>query len=269
MNKKKSAFNTKMFLLFLVLLVLTIISYIIFDRENIKKSGYDIGEKVEDFSFGLIDTGWDISYGVDNMINGGSKDKIVGGKKEEKKITEKDYDISDISSIDIGAASIDCEIIPSDKKKINVKALKLDKRVGNLDDFKEGSRLRIFSDGNSSIEVTIEIPEESDIDLSLSGASISLENKCVLKGLDINGTSIDLSSNTKKSYDIDLNSTSIDADIVVRENNFEFVASGMSIDYSFPDEDGSVVGGMARKFGNSEHKLEFNALSIDIDLDEE
>ncbi|WP_300409858.1 hypothetical protein [Lagierella sp.] len=265
MNKTKDKLTLKLLIVFFILLILTVVSFLLLDKKNLEDKGYYFGDNMDEFFINVHEGNRKVTIGK-NGINIGTPHISIGEVEEgpkESKVYE--YDIKDYKKISVDAVSVDCRIVQSDLNKMEIKAK--GPKGKNLLDVKKGTdSLTIDAKDRGEVEIRIETPLASDFLLELSGSSVNLENNCNLKGLSISSMSTEFTSKTENSYDIEIDSMSIEADISVTNNNFVLSADGMSIGHNLPNESGNVTGSIEKRYGTGENKLNLEAMSVELNL---
>lgn len=253
---KEMGSTTKLFILFLILFGLSIISFFIFDFQNVMAESY----KFEDGDGFYI-----------NLRNNNGKIRIKDGEFSintsrgsshgDGKRLEKDYDLTGIENIAIDGNSIDVEVIKSDKNSMNL--------VAKNENFKEkisNNSISVSTNNNDIMEVEIYTNNPELLNLNISGTNIDLSNNIDLKSLDIAGTEIDVESSSENSFNIDIDGTNVDGEVNVKNNNFEVDINAVQFNFESPQGSSDGMGDMNRKFGTGEHRFVINSVNVDLEI---
>lgn len=247
--------NAKLAIIFFVLLGLSIISFFIFDFQNVMAESYKYKDG-DGFYINLKNNNGKIKYKDGEF----SINTSVGSSHDDNRI-EKDYDLTGIENIALDGNSIDVEVIKSDKNNM--------KLVAKNENFKENisnNSISLNTKNNDLMEVEIYTNNPGKVNLNLNGTNISLSNNIDLKSLDIAGTEIDVESSSENSFNIDIDGTNVDAEINVKNNNFDVNINAVQFDFESPQGSSDGMGDMNRKFGTGEHRFVINSVNVDLEM---
>lgn len=255
--------NAKLFILFFVLLGLSIISFFVFDFQNVMAESYKYIDD-DGFYINLKNNNGKIRIKDGEFSINTSKGSSVG----ESKRIEKDYDLTGIENISLSATQIDIEVIKSEKNSMKIEMAKdrfNEKISGKTIDIskKNGMEIGGVSD---YMEVEIYTNNPDILNLDLSGTNIDLSNNMDLKSLDISGTEIDVESSSEKSFNIEIDGTNVEAEINVKSNNFDININAVQFDFESSQGSSDGMGEMNRKFGTGENKLIINGVNVDLEM---
>lgn len=253
---KEMGSTAKLFILFLILLGLSIISFFIFDFQNVMAESYKF-EDGDGFYINLRNNNGKIRIKDGEFSINTSRNSSHGDGKR----LEKDYDITGIEHIAIDGNSIDVEVIKSDKNSMNL--------VAKNENFKEkisNNSISVSTNNNDIMEVEIYTNNPELLNLNISGTNIDLSNNIDLKSLDIDGIEIDVESSSENSFNIDIDGTNVDAEVNVKNNNFEVDINAVQFDFESPQGSSDGMGDMNRKFGTGEHRFVINSVNVDLEI---
>ncbi len=247
--------NAKLAIIFFILLGLSIISFFIFDFQNVMAESYKYDDG-DGFYINLKNNNGKIKYKDGEFSINTSK-----GSSHDGKTIEKDYDLTGIENIALDGNSIDVEVIKSDKNNM--------KLVAKNKNFKENisnNSISLSTKNNDLMEVEIYTNNPGKVHLILNGTNINLSNNIDLRSLDIAGTVIDVESSSENSFDIDINGTNVDAEINVKNNNFDIDINAVQFDFESPQGSSDGMGEMNRKFGTGESRFVINSVNVDLEM---
>ncbi len=253
---KEMGSTTKLFILFLILFGLSIISFFIFDFQNVMAESYKF-EDGDGFYINLRNNNGKIRIKDGEFSINTSRNSSHGDGKR----LEKDYDITGIEHIAIDGNSIDVEVIKSDKNSMNL--------VAKNENFKEkisNNSISVSTNNNDIMEVEIYTNNPELLNLNISGTNIDLSNNIDLKSLDIDGIEIDVESISENSFDIEIDGTNVDAEVNVKNNNFEVDINAVQFNFESPQGSSDGMGDMNRKFGTGEHRFVINSINVDLEM---
>lgn len=253
---KEMGSTAKLFILFLILLGLSIISFFIFDFQNVMAESYKF-EDGDGFYINLRNNNGKIRIKDGEFSINTSRNSSHGDGKR----LEKDYDITGIEHIAIDGNSIDVEVIKSDKNSMNL--------VAKNENFKEkisNNSISVSTNNNDLMEVEIYTNNPELLNLNISGTNIDLSNNIDLKSLDIAGTEIDVESSSENSFNIDIDGTNVDGEVNVKNNNFEVDINAVQFNFESPQGSSDGMGDMNRKFGTGEHRFVINSVNVDLEI---
>lgn len=247
--------NAKLAIIFFILLGLSIISFFVFDFQNVMAESYKYKDG-DGFYINLKNNNGKIKYKDGEFSINVSKGSSYDGKR-----IEKDYDLTGIENIALDGNSIDVEVIKSDKNNM--------KLVAKNENFKENisnNSISLSTKNNDLMEVEIYTNNPGKVNLTLNGTNISLSNNIDLRSLDIAGMEIDVESSSENSFDIDIDGTNVDAEINVKNNNFDVNINAVQFDFESPQGSSDGMGDMNRKFGTGEHRFVINSVNVDLEM---
>lgn len=248
--------NAKLAIIFFILLGLSIISFFIFDFQNVMAESYKF-EDGDGFYINLKNNNGKIRIKDGEFSINTSRDSSHGDGKR----LEKDYDLTGIENIAIDGNSIDVEVIKSDKNSMNL--------VAKNENFKEkisNNSISVSTNNNDIMEVEIYTNNPELLNLNISGTNIDLSNNIDLKSLDIDGTEIDVESSSENSFNIDIDGTNVDGEVNVKNNNFEVNINAVQFNFESPQGSSDGMGEMNKKIGTGKHKLNINGVNVDLEI---
>lgn len=255
--------NAKLAIIFFVLLGLSIISFFIFDFQNVMAESYKYDDG-DGFYINLKNNSGKIRIKDGEFSINASNGASAG----EGKRIEKDYDLSGIENISLSGRAIDIEVIKSEKNsmKIDMAKDKINEKISEKTiEISEKSGM-IIGGVSDSMEVEIYTNNPGKVNLTLNGTNISLSNNIDLRSLDIAGTEIDVESSSENSFKIDIDGTNVDASVNVKNNNFDVNINAVQFDFESPQGSSDGMGDMNRKFGTGEHPFVINSVNVDLEI---
>ena len=244
------------FLVFLLLAVLTAVSFFALDYQKLKERGY---LNADDLSIELYD-----EYSLFHIGKGGI---VLNGSWISSFLPEEEYDFSydldGVRHLAFRAGGVEVTVVRSDKNRIHITSDGREIR----EERKDGT-LTLDAGAHHSISCSVECKDPETLALVVQGGAIEFENDgAALKSLDLAAAAVEFQSKTAQSYPVKIEGASVEGEIRVRENHYQVNLRGTAIEWNGTDV---FPGGKAftKTFGTGRDALEISGTVIELSLND-
>lgn len=244
------------FLIFLLLAVLTAVSFFALDYQKLKERGY---LNADDLSIELYD-----EYSVFHIGKGGI---VLNGRGLSSVSPVKKYDFSydfdGIRHLAFRSGAVEMTVVRSDQNRIHItsdaKEIREDRGDGTL---------TLEAGKKYSISCKVECTNPETLDLVVQGGAIEFENDgAALKSVDLAAPAVEFQSKTEHSYPVKIEGASVEGEIRVRENHYQVNLRATAVEWNGTDV---FLGGkpFTKTFGTGKDALEISGVEIDLVIDD-
>ena len=244
------------FLVFLLLAVLTAVSFFALDYQKLKERGY---LNADDLSIELYD-----EYSLFHIGKGGI---VLNGRWISSILPVKKYDVSydldGIRHLTLGGGGVEITILQSDENRIHItsdaREIREERKDGTLA-FDAGKKY--------SISCKVECKDPETLALVVQGGAIEFENDgAALKSLDVSAPAVEFRSTTERSYPVKIEGASVEGEIEVRENHYRVNLRATAVEWNGTDV---FPGGkpFTKTFGTGKDALEISGTVIELSLND-
>lgn len=243
------------FLIFLLLAVLTAVSFFALDYQKLKERGY---LNADDLSIELYDEYSLFHIGKGGIVlNGRGLSSVSPVKKYDFS-----YDLDGVRHLTLEGADVEITILQSDENRINITSDAREIREKRGD-----GRLTLDAGKKHAISCRVECKNPAALDLVVKGADVELDSYAELKSVEMDAADVELKSDTESSYPMNVRGVSVDGMITVKNNDYAVVLDGVEVEWNGTDV---VRGGKAftETFGTGKDALVISGVEIDLVLDD-
>lgn len=244
------------FLVFLLLAVLTAVSFFALDYQKIKERGY---LNADDLSVELYD-----EYSLFHIGKGGI---VLNGRWISSVLPVKKYDFSydldGIRHLTLGGGGVEITILQSDENRIHItsdaKEIREDRGDGTL---------TLEAGKKYSISCKVECTNPETLDLVVQGGAIEFENDgAALKSVDSSAPAVEFRSTTEHSYPVKIEGAAVEGEIEVRENHYQVNLRAPAVEWNGTEV---FLGGkpFTKTFGTGKDALEISGAVIELSLND-
>lgn len=246
------------FLVFLLLAVLTAVSFLALDYHKLKANGCLKDFDMDDFSVEFYDEDSTFHIGKGGIVLNGRGISSVSPVKKY----DFSYDFDGIRHLTLGGADVEITILQSDENRINITS---DAR--EIREERVGGRLTLDAGKKHAISFRVECKNPEMLDLVVKGAEVELDSYAELKSLEMDAVDAEVRSDTENSYPMNVRGVSVDGMITVKKNDYAVVLDGTEVEWNGTNV---VRGGKAfsETFGTGKDALEISGTVIDLVLDD-
>lgn len=243
------------FLVFLLLAVLTAVSFFALDYQKLKESGF---WNADDLSVELYD-----EYSLFHIGKGGI---VLNGSWISSFLPEEEYDFSydfdGIRHLAFRAGAVEMTVVRSDQNRIHITSNAREIREDRGD-----GTLTLDAGKKHSISCRVECTNPAALDLVVKGAEVELDSYAELKSVDLSAADVELKSDTENSYPMNVRGVSVDGMITVKNNDYSVNLNGTEVEWNGTDV---FPGGKAftKTFGTGKDALMISGVEIDLVLDD-
>lgn len=246
----------QLFLVFLLLSVLTAVSFFALDYQKIKEKGF---WNVDDLSIEFYD-----EYSLFHIGKGGI---VLNGRGISSVSPVKKYDFSydfdGIRHLAFRSGAVEMTVVRSDQNRIHItsdaKEIREDRGDGTL---------TLEAGKKYSISCKVECTNPETLDLVVQGGAIEFENDgAALKSVDLAAPAVEFQSKTEHSYPVKIEGASVEGEIRVRENHYQVNLRATAVEWNGTDV---FLGGkpFTKTFGTGKDALEISGVEIDLVIDD-
>lgn len=243
------------FLVFLLLAVLTAVSFFALDYQKIKERGY---LNADDLSVELYD-----EYSLFHIGKGGIvlNGRWISSVSPVKKY-DFSYDLDGIRHLTLSGADVEITILQSDENRINITSDAREIREKRGD-----GRLTLDAGNKHSISCRVECTNPETLDLVVKGAEVDFDSYAELKSVEMDAVDVELKSDTESSYPMNVRGVSVDGMITVKNNDYSVNLNGTEVEWNGTNV---VRGGKAftETFGAGKDALVISGVEIDLVLED-
>ena len=243
------------FLVFLLLAVLTAVSFFALDYQKLKEGGY---LNADDLSIELYD-----EYSLFHIGKGGI---VLNGRGLSSVSPVKKYDFSHdldgIRHLTLSGADVEITILQSDENRINITS-----NAREIREERGDGRLTLDAGKKHAISCRVECKNPETFDLVVKGAEVDFDSYAELKSVEMDAVDVELKSDTESSYPMNVRGVSVDGMITVKNNDYSVNLNGTEVEWNGTNV---VRGGKAftEIFGTGKDALMISGVEIDLVLDD-
>lgn len=243
------------FLVFLLLAVLTAVSFFALDYQKLKERGY---LNADDLSIELYDEYSLFHIGKGGIVlNGRGLSSVSPVKKYDFS-----YDLDGVRHLAFRSGAVEMTVVRSDQNRIHITSDAKEIREERGD-----GRLTLDAGKKHAISCRVECTNPETLDLVVKGADVDLDSYAELKSVEMDGADVELKSDTENSYPINVRGVSVDGMITVKNNDYSVNLNGTAVEWNGTDV---FPGGKAytETFGTGKDALVISGVEIDLVLDD-
>lgn len=244
------------FLVFLLLAVLTAVSFFALDYQKIKERGY---LNADDLSLELYD-----EYSLFHIGKGGI---VLNGRWISSVSPVKKYDFSydfdGVRNLAFRSGTVEMTVVRSDQNRIHItsdaKEIREDRGDGTL---------TLEAGKKYSISCKVECTNPETLDLVVQGGAIEFENDgAALKSVDLSAPAVEFRSTTEHSYPVKIEGAAVEGEIHVRENHYNVNLRATAVEWNGTEV---FLGGkpFTKTFGTGKDALEISGAVIELSLND-
>ena len=250
----------QLFLVFLLLSVLTVVSFFALDYQTIQANGY---RNIDDFfdEFSMEFNGDGCFFGIGKygaVLNGRGFSSVSPVKKYDFT-----YDLDGVRHLAFRAGTVEMTVVRSDTNRIHITSDAREIR----EERKDGT-LTLDAGAHRSISCSVECKDPETLALVAQGGAIEFENDgAALKSVDLSAPAVEFQSATEHSYPVKIEGAAVESEIRVRENHYNINLRGMAVEWNGTDV---FPGGKAftKTFGTGKDALVISGTVIELSLND-
>lgn len=246
------------FLAFLLLAVLTALSFFALDYHKLTAKGFFKDFDMDDFSVEFYDEDSTFRIGKGGIVLNGRGISSVSPVKKY----DFSYDFDGIRHLTLEGADVDITILQSDENRINITSDAREIREERGD-----GTLALDAGEKHAISCRVECKNPAALDLVVKGADVELDSYAELKSVEMDAVDVEVRSDTESSYPMNVRGVSVDGMITVKKNDYAVVLDGTEVEWNGTNV---VRGGKAFRetFGTGKDALMISGVEIDLVLDD-
>lgn len=243
------------FLVFLLLSLLTAVSFFALDYHKLKENGF---WNADDFSIEFYDEDSTFRIGKNGIVLNGRGISSVSPVKKY----DFHYDLDGIRHLTLEGADVEVTILQSDENRINI--------ISDAREIREergDGRLALDAGKKHAISCRVECKNPETLALVVKGADVELDSYAELKSVEMDAADVELRSDTENSYPMNVRGVSVDGMITVKKNDYAVVLDGVEVEWNGTEV---VRAGkpFTETFGAGRDALVISGVEIDFVLDD-
>lgn len=243
------------FLVFLLLSLLTVVSFFALDYHKLKENGF---WNADDFSIEFYDADSTFRIGKNGIVLNGRGISSVSPVKKY----DFHYDLDGIRHLTLEGADVEVTILQSDENRINI--------ISDAREIREergDGTLMLDAGKKHAISCRVECKNPETLALVVKGADVELDSYVALKSVEMDAADVELRSDTENSYPMNVQGVSVDGMITVKNNDYAVVLDGVEVEWNGTEvvRAGKPFTGT---FGTGKDALVISGVEIDLVLDD-